>query len=82
MMSSGDLPFFCSVTTDEFMNTVHRLPSSAGLFERNAASAMSRVCMPSVRAKFSRNEPQPLEHASFTRMSVTMPSSIQMAFMS
>ena len=70
MMSSGDFPLRCSVTMLLFMNTVQRLPSSAGRAERNAASAMPSTGMRSVEAKFSKNEPQPDEQASFTTMSV------------
>ena len=82
MMSSGVLPLRCSETMDEFMNTVQRLPSTAGFFERKAESAMSWTLIPRFEAKDSKNEPQPDEQASFTTMSVMMPSSSQMAFMS
>ena len=82
MMSSGVLPFFCSVTTLEFMNTVQRLPSTAGFCARNAAEAISRTSIPNDFAKLPKNDPHPDEHASLTRMSVTTPSSTQMAFMS
>lgn len=73
-MSAGVRPFFCSLTMLEFMNTVQRLPSTAGCSLVNAASAISGVGTPSVCAKFSRNEPQPLEQASFTTMLPMMPS--------
>ena len=82
MMSSGVRPLRCSLTMELFMNTVQRLPRAAGRFERNAASAMPSAGMPSDSAKFSRNDPQPLEHASFTTMSTITPSSSRMAFMS
>ena len=82
MMSAGVLPARCSVTMLEFMKTVQRLPSMAGDFDENAASAMSLVCIPRLPAKFSKKEPQPDEHASLTTMSVTTPLSTQMAFMS
>ena len=82
MMSAGVRPFFCSLTMLEFMNTVQRLPSTAGCRLENASSAMRDVGMSSARAKFSRNEPQPLEHASFTTMLLMTPLSSQMAFMS
>lgn len=57
MISAGVRPFFCSLTMLEFMNTVQRLPSTAGCSLVNAASAISGVGTPSVCAKFSRNEP-------------------------
>ena len=82
MMSAGVRPFFCSLTMLEFMNTVQRLPSTAGCSLENAESAISGVGMPSVCAKFSRNEPQPLEQASFTTMLPMTPSESQMAFIS
>ena len=77
MMSSGDFPLRCSVTMLLFMNTVQRLPSSAGRAERNAASAMPSTGMRSVEAKFSKNEPQPDEQASFTTMSVMTPPTLR-----
>ena len=82
MMSAGVRPFFCSLTMLEFMNTVQRLPSTAGCSLENAESAIWDVGMPSVCAKFSRNDPQPLEQASFTTMLPMTPSESQMAFMS
>ena len=82
MMSSGFLPFRCSVTMLLFMKTVQRLPRTAGSSERKAAEAISVTGIFKVEAKFSRKEPQPEEHASFTRMFVMIPWSSQMAFMS
>ena len=82
MMSAGLFPARCSETMLLFMNTVQRLPSTAGLSESNAVRAISRTGMPSVDAKPSRNDPQPELHASFTTMSVMMPLFSQMAFMS
>ena len=82
MMSSGVLPRRCSETMLLFMNTVQRLPSTAGEVERIAASAMPETGMPSDAANPSRNDPQPLEQASLTMMSVMMPPSSQIAFIS
>ena len=82
MMSSGDLPFRCSVTMELVMKTVQRLPRWAGASERKAASAIFSTGMPREPAKVSRNEPQPEEQASFTTTLVMMPWSSQMAFMS
>ena len=82
MISFGFLPFFCSVTMLLFMNTVQRLPRSAGAFDSKAALAMLLVGMLNVDAKLSRNDPQPEEHASFTTTLVITPLSIQIAFMS
>ena len=82
MMSSGFLPFLCSVTMLLFMKTVQRLPSVAGSFARKAAEAISVTGIFKVAAKFSRKEPQPEEHASLTRMFVMIPWSSQIAFMS
>ena len=65
-----------------FINTVQRLPKFAGCRERNAASAIFSAGIPREEAKFSRNEPQPEEQASFSVMLVTMSRSTQMAFMS
>ena len=65
-----------------FMNTVHRLPSSAGAWERKAASATRSTGIPRVEAKFSRKDPHPEEQASLSMMLVTTPSFSQMAFMS
>ena len=82
MMSAGVFPQRCSDTMLLVMNTVQRLPSTAGLVEENAACAMSFTGILSEDAKFSRNDPQPDEQASFTTMSVMMPPSSQRAFMS
>ena len=82
MMSSGPQPFFCSVIIVEFMKTVHRLPRSAGFFERKAASAILSVGILSEEAKFSRKEPHPLEQASLSVMFVMIPSETQIPFMS
>ena len=65
-----------------FIKTVQRLPSSAGCLDRKARSAISVVGTPMVLAKFSKKDPQPAEQASLTTISVMIPSSIQMAFMS
>ena len=82
MMSPGSLPFLCSVMMLLFMNTVQRLPSTAGFSESKASSAIFSTGMWREAAKFSRKEPQPEEQASLTRMLVMMPLSSQMAFMS
>ena len=82
IISSGVRPFFCSVIIVLFINTVQRLPKSAGCCERNAASAMRSTGMPSAAAKPSKNEPQPDEQASFSVILVTTPPSIHIAFMS
>ena len=80
--SSGRLPLRCSLMMVLFMNTVHRLPSSAGAWERKAASATRSTGSPRVEAKFSRKDPHPEEQASLSMMLVTTPSFSQMAFMS
>ena len=82
MMSSGFLPFLCSVTILLFMKTVQRLPRTAGASDRKAAEAISVTGIFKVEAKFSRKEPHPEEHASFTRMFVMIPWSSQIAFIS
>ena len=82
MMSSGPLPRRCSLTTLLFMNTVQRLPSDAGSFDRNAARAIPSTGMCRFAANPSRNDPQPAEHASLTTISVSTPPESQMAFMS
>ena len=82
MMSAGVLPSRCSEMTLEVMKTVQRLPSAAGSADENAVAAMSSTGMPSERAKFSRNDPQPLEQASLTITSVMTPRSTHIAFMS
>ena len=50
-MSSGPQPFFCSVMIVLFINTVQRLPKSAGFVERKAASAILSVGILSDEAK-------------------------------
>ena len=82
MMSSGVFPFFCSEMTDEFMNTVQREPRDDGDSDLNAISEISSTAMPSDDAKFSRKDPQPALHASFSVMPVMMPLFRKMAFMS
>ena len=82
MMSAGVLPSRCSEITLLVMNTVQRLPSAAGLVDEKAVDAMSLTGILSERAKFSRNEPQPDEHASLTMTSVMTPRSTHIAFMS
>lgn len=57
MMSLGLLPFFCSVTMMLFMNTVQRLPRSAGAFDSKAALAMLLVGMFNVDAKALEERP-------------------------
>ena len=64
------------------MKTVQREPRFAGLLEAKACAEICSTGMCSVAPKLSRKLPQPLEHASFTVMFVTMPWSSQMAFMS
>ena len=81
-MSSGSFPFRCSVIILLFIKTVHRLPSTAGDLEENAASAIFSAGIPSEEAKFSKKEPHPEEHASFTRIFVITPPSSQIAFIS
>ena len=63
-MSAGFFPFRCSVMMLLFINTVQRLPSTAGFSEENAASAISFTGICSEDAKFSRKEPHPEEQAS------------------
>ena len=82
MMSPGSFPFRCSVTILLFINTVHRLPSFAGLLESKAVFAISSTGILSEAAKFSRKDPQPEEQASFTTMLVMIPSFRQIAFIS
>ena len=82
MISSARLPFLCSVMILLFINTVHRLPRTAGFFEENAAFAISFAEMLREDAKFSRKEPHPEEQASFTRILVMIPRSSHMAFIS
>ena len=82
MMSGDCFPFRCSVTMLLFMNTVQRLPRTAGFSAAKASFAMFSTGMCKDAAKFSRKEPQPEEQASFTTMLVMMPLSSQMAFMS
>ena len=59
MMSSGFLPFLCSLTILLFMKTVQRLPRTAGASDRKAAEAISVTGIFKVEAKFSRKEPHP-----------------------
>ena len=82
IMSSGFLPFLCSVMMLLFMKTVHRLPRAAGAPDEKAADAIRVTGMDRVLAKFSRKEPHPEEQASLTTMFVTTPLSSQTAFMS
>ena len=82
MMSPGPLPRRCSETTLLFMNTVQRLPRTAGALDENASVAISSTAIPRFLAKPSRNEPQPAEHASLTTISVSTPWLSQMAFIS
>ena len=82
IMSSEVLPFRCSVIIPLFINTVQRLPSTAGFFEENAVFAISFVGICKEDAKFSRKEPQPEEQASFKRILVITPFSSQIAFIS
>lgn len=55
------------------MKTVQREPRLAGLLEAKAWAEICSTGMCSVAPKLSRKLPQPLEHASFTVMFVTMP---------
>ena len=64
------------------MNTVQRLPSTAGFFDANAVSPIFSVGICKEAAKFSRNDPHPDEQASLSRMFVMTPCSSQIAFMS
>ena len=82
MISSGFLPFRCSVIILLFINTVQRLPKTAGFLDANAFFAISFVGICKEDAKFSRNEPHPEEHASFNKIFVITPSSNQIAFIS
>ena len=82
MMSSGSFPFLCSVTILLVIKTVQRLPSAAGCCEENAFSAISRAGICREDAKFSKNDPQPDEQASFTTIFVITPLSSQIAFIS
>ena len=82
MISSARLPFLCSVIMLLFINTVQRLPRTAGCFDENAASAISSAEMFRDEAKFSRKDPQPEEHASLTRIFVMIPRSSHIAFIS
>ena len=82
MISSGVFPFLCSVITLLFMNTVHRLPRTAGSSDAKTALAIPRAGMFRDAAKFSRNEPHPEEHASLTTIFVMTPWSTQIAFIS
>ncbi len=81
-MSSADLPFLSSVMTRLRMNTVQRLPRSAGEALRKARSAISSTGTPRLCAKVSMKAPQPLEHASLSVMPVMTPWLTKMAFMS
>ena len=73
IISSGSLPFLCSVIMLLFINTVQRLPRAAGFSEEKAARAISLTGILRLEAKFSRKEPQPEEQASFTTILVMTP---------
>ena len=81
-MSAMEDPSFCACFTLEFMNTVHLVPRSTGLFDLRASSANSGTVMLTDFAYVSINEPQPEEQASFSIMLLIAPSFISMHFIS
>ena len=64
------------------MNTVQRVPRSTGCRANKASSANCAAVKPKELAKFSRNEPQPEEQASFSMTLSTVPFFRRMHFMS
>ena len=70
-MSRTSAPSFCACFTEEFMNTVQRVPRSTGDSDSMAMRAKERTSVPMVCAKVWRKEPQPEEQASFTEMEST-----------
>ena len=68
--------------TEEFMNTVHRVPRSTGASDARAEAAKDSTSVPMDAAKVCRNEPQPDEQASFTAIESTAPLRIRRYFMS
>ena len=81
-MSRTSAPSFWACFTEEFMNTVQRVPRSTGLVEAMAARAKARTSVPIVWAKVCRNDPHPDEHASLTEMESTAWSRMRRYFMS
>ena len=72
-MSSTEAPSFCACLTEEFMNTVQRVPRSTGDLPNSPFFANSSTEYPIDRANVSMNEPQPEEQASL-RMMLSMES--------
>ena len=81
-MSSIGAPAFCACLTREFMKTVHLVPRSMGWRASRASSANCHGVVLSAAAVPSMNAPHPLEHASLSAASVTMPCRTHSAFMS
>ena len=81
-MSSMVAPSFWLCLTEEFMNTVQRVPRSTGAFERRPHSANSATLLPIDRAKVSMKEPQPEEQASLSMMESMAPPRILKHLMS
>ena len=81
-MSGTEAPSFWACLTEEFMNTVQRLPRSTGFSAASPSRPNSRTSVPMVSAKVCRNEPQPDEQASLTEIESTAPLRIFRYFMS
>ena len=81
-ISARGAPSFWACFTREFMNTVQRVPRSTGVLLSMALSANSAALMPRPWAKFSINEPQPAEQASFRVILPMFPLLIWKHFMS
>ena len=81
-MLSSVAPSFCACLTELFMNTVQRLPRSTGRPAKRPSAAKSSTEYPSACAKVCKKLPQPLEQASFRKMSLIAPSAILKHFMS
>ena len=81
-MSAGEAPSFCACLTEEFMNTVQRLPRSTGCSASRLIAAKLRMSVSMPAAKVCRKEPHPDEQASLTLMESMTPSTTRRYFMS
>ena len=81
-ISSAVAPSFWDCFTDEFMNTVQRLPRFTGARAKSPFLENSSAVYPMDRAKVSMNEPHPEEQASLSMMLSMAPFLIRKHLMS
>ena len=72
-MSSTVAPSFWDCLTEEFINTVHRLPRFTGASAWSPFSAKAATSKPMDLAKVSIKDPQPEEQASLSIMESMAP---------